>query len=50
MDAYGRRIFSRGNDHCLDAARMMALGWAQYSIEEMLRKEAPAPVYDAFII
>jgi hypothetical protein len=50
MDAYGRRVFSRGNDHVLDAARMMALGWAQYSIEEMLRKEAPAPVYDAFIV
>lgn len=49
MDAYGRRIFSRGNDHVLDAAREFALGWAQNSIEELLRKDVAEPVYDAFI-
>jgi hypothetical protein len=49
MDAYGRRTFSQGNDHCLDAARMMALGWAQFSIEEMMRKPVQQPVLDAVI-
>lgn len=44
MDAYGRRTFSSGNDHVLDAARMMALGWAQYGIEEMMRTPKQEPV------
>lgn len=46
MDAYGRRIFSRGNDHVLDAARMLALGWAQHSIEEMTKPQPRQPVLD----
>jgi hypothetical protein len=50
MDAYGRRIFSRGNDHVLDAARMMALGWVQHGIEEMTKKTPAEPVLDAFIV
>lgn len=50
MDAYGRRIFSKGNDHCLDASRMMALGWAQHSIEELLRTHVAEPVYDAVMM
>jgi hypothetical protein len=49
MDAYGRRIFSRGNDHVLDAARMMALGWSLNRIEEMTKKQPVEPVYDLFI-
>jgi hypothetical protein len=49
MDAYGRRVFSRGNDHVLDAARMMALGWSLNRIEEMTKKAPVEPVYDAFI-
>jgi hypothetical protein len=49
MDAYGRRVFSRGNDHVLDAARMVALGWSLNRIEEMTKKVVVEPVYDAFI-
>ena len=49
MDAYGRRIFSRGNDHVLDAARMAALGWSQYSIEELTKEQAAQPVLDVAI-
>lgn len=49
MDAYGRRIFSKGNDHVLDAARMVALGWSQFSIEELTKKRAPEPVLDVAI-
>lgn len=49
MDAYGKRTFSTGNDHCLDAARMLVLGWSLNKIDE-ITKEVPAePVYDAFI-
>lgn len=46
MDAYGRRIFSKGNDHVLDAARMAVLGWSQHSIEELVKTRAPEPVLD----
>jgi hypothetical protein len=49
MDAYGRRTYSQGNDHCLDAARMFALGWSLSQIEELVRPEPTAPVLDAFI-
>lgn len=49
MDAYGRRIFSRGNDHVLDAARMFCLGWSLNKIEEMVKKAPAEPVFDAFI-
>jgi hypothetical protein len=49
MDAYGRRIFSKGNDHVLDAARMMALGWSQHSIEELMKNSAPEPVLDVAV-
>lgn len=50
MDAYGRRVFSRGNDHVLDAARMFALGWSLNRIEEMTKKAPVEPVYDAFLV
>lgn len=49
-DQYGRRrIFSVGDDHALDAARMAALGWKQYPIEEMTKKEKSTPVLDTFM-
>lgn len=43
QDQYGRRIFSKGNDHTLDAGRFFALGWAQYGIEEILNQDRSAP-------
>jgi hypothetical protein len=49
MDAYGRRIFSRGNDHVLDAARFAALAWSQNAIEELMRVPAQQPVLDAVV-
>jgi hypothetical protein len=49
MDAYGRRIFSRGNDHVLDAARMAALAWSQNKIEEMMRVDPQQPVLDMVV-
>lgn len=49
MDAYGRRTFSSGNDHVLDAARMMSLGWAQFSIEELMKPTKQRPVLDVFL-
>lgn len=50
LDQYGRRRFSKGDDHTLDAAVMMTLGFKQYSIEEFLaREEVVEPVYDVFI-
>jgi hypothetical protein len=48
-DQYGRRRYSEGDDHTLDAARMMALGWSQFSIEEFKREREPGPVFDSFI-
>lgn len=50
QDQYGRRIYSKGNDHILDASRMAVLGWKQYAIEEVLKKpKSKGPVLDAFI-
>jgi hypothetical protein len=49
MDAYGRRIFSRGNDHVLDAAREAALAWSQHAIEELMRVVPQQPVLDVAI-
>lgn len=50
LDQYGRRRFSKGQDHTLDAATMMALGWAQYGIEEMLNRQVEqVPILDAFV-
>ena len=50
MDAYGRRTFSRGNDHVLDAARNAVLGWSQHQIEELLKPQVHTPVYDSFVM
>jgi len=51
VDAYGRRRFSGGKDHALDASRMAILGHAQYAIEELTRssRESTDPVYVFFI-
>jgi hypothetical protein len=54
MDIYGRprRVFSQGNFHALDAARMAALGFCNYKLEEMMRQRTEtnsAPVYDYFV-
>lgn len=50
QDQYGRRVYSKGNDHVLDACRMGVLGWAQNSIEEVLKKpKDDEPVLDSFL-
>lgn len=50
QDQYGRRIYSRGNDHILDACRMAVLGWKQYAIEEVLKApKDDGPVLDMFL-
>lgn len=49
MDSYGRRRYSEGQFHALDAARMAALGHAQYSIEEFVKEEKEEPVLDSFV-
>lgn len=44
MDMYGRRrIFSTGQFHALDAARMAVLGWAQHGIDQMVKKPEYVP-------
>lgn len=50
MDAYGRRIFSRGNDHCLDASRQAALAWSQHQIEQLMRETPQQAVLDVAIL
>jgi hypothetical protein len=50
MDAYGRRVFSRGNDHVLDAFRMLVTGFALHQIEELTRVAPAEPVFDAFVM
>jgi hypothetical protein len=54
MDIYGRprRVYSQGNFHGLDAARMAALGFMNYKLEEMMRlrqDQYNQPVYDYFV-
>jgi hypothetical protein len=53
MDMYGRRRFSKGSFHALDAARMAALAHAQYGIEAFMREYSKVkqaePVYDIFV-
>lgn len=49
MDQYGKREYSMGKFHALDAARMMALGHTQYGIEEMMKTARDVPVIDQFI-
>lgn len=50
MDQYGRRQYSKANDHCLDAARFMALAWSLDAIEMLLAApKNPDPVLDSFV-
>jgi hypothetical protein len=49
LNQYGRREYSLGKFHALDACRMMALGWAQYGIEEFVKKDTQKPILDLFI-
>lgn len=49
MNHHGKRMFSKGNDHILDACCFMGLGWAQYGIEELLKEPEQQPVYDTFV-
>jgi hypothetical protein len=56
-DQYGRKSFSRGRFHALDAMRMMALGHRQYTIETLIndwqkrqKETASEPVLDGFVL
>lgn len=49
QDLYGRRIYSKGKFHALDASRMAALGHAQYAIEQLLKQETQENVFDSFV-
>jgi hypothetical protein len=49
MNQYGKREFAMGSFHALDAARMMALGWKQHSIEEFMKTDRQESVLDQFI-
>jgi len=49
MNQYGKKEFSQGKFHALDASRMAILGWAQYQIEEMMgEKNKVEPVLERF--
>lgn len=50
IDQYGKRSYSQGKFHALDAARMAVLGWKQYSIEQLMAEDEPThePVLDLF--
>ena len=47
MNQYGRREYSMGQFHALDAARMAILGWSQETID-VLTKQKETPVLDQF--
>jgi hypothetical protein len=50
-DQYGRRkIFSSGDDHALDAARMAALGHAVFHIDEIVNADRQDAVLDRFMM
>jgi hypothetical protein len=50
QNQYGRRVYSGGDNHCLDAARMLAMGQAQYAIEELqAQQKQPYAVLDSFV-
>lgn len=50
MDQYGHRVYSKANDHCLDASRFMALAWSLDAIEAMLAQTREAdPVMVSFV-
>lgn len=49
MDQYGRKRYSQGQFHALDAARMAVLGYAQNSIEEFVKNHKEEPVFDVIM-
>jgi hypothetical protein len=53
MNMYGKKTFSRGSFHALDAARMAACALFQYKMEKFLREhrkvDKQEPVYDVFV-
>lgn len=52
MNMYGKKTYSKGAFHTLDAARMAACAWAQYKMEKFMREhrkvEKSQPVLDVF--
>lgn len=48
LNQWGRREYSLGKFHALDACRMMALGWSQYAIEEFVKGDPDEPIIDLF--
>lgn len=49
MNQYGKKQYSVGSFHALDAARMAVLGWKQHAIEEFTKEEKFEPVTDMFL-
>lgn len=50
LDMYGRkRSFSTGSFHTLDAARMAALGYFQFGIEQMTKEPEYTPITPIFL-
>lgn len=50
MDAYGRKRYSDGSFHALDAARMAALGWKQFAIEQLTATKEQESVIDVPVV
>lgn len=46
LNQYGKRSYSKGNFHALDAAKMAVLGWRQETIEAFAKEEKfePTPI------
>lgn len=52
QNPYGRKVFSEGQFHALDAARMAALAWKQRHIEQTMKSALEnrfEPVLDSFV-
>lgn len=49
-DPYGRKIFSQGTFHALDAARMAALAYILEHIEQMEDLDSSEVVFDSFLM
>lgn len=46
---YGRKVFSKGSYHALDAARMAVLGYFQHQVGAMIQGHQSEPVLDSFV-
>lgn len=49
LNAYGKRAYSAGAFHALDAARLAALGWKQYALEALMKAKRSESVLDVFM-